>query len=430
MVAAVQDDHGNIRRVSGQCVRYDLPVDADEDRRPDAVAMGGDQIVEAGPLGLAARHPHERREGPHGRVRRVRVRCLRVIDPAHAVDLGHLRDAVPREPQVTEPLGHGSRRHPETAHQRRRRAGVGDVVRGVGPHVRDLREFQRGTVPLGDEGAVDDQAVHHTDHGDRGDTGGETDGAGPFRDLGLLHETFGLRFGHVVNTGVRDPFEDPCLVGHVAFVPAGSVVELEVVLVQVQHRRGVEGDGVHPVQLEAGQLDHQRVVGFVVEDGLHDGAADVPDRRRPHPGGPEHGLGHLGGGGLPVGAGDPEPRNGSVGLLHPPGEFDVPPHRDAALQRPGEQRGVGTPPRGCDHQVRVPGQFGGCSFSEPHRGVEGLQDGGLLGVGVRLVQDRDPCPEREQPVGRRVTRDAEARNDGVHPAPVTQPVRRQQELPH
>ena len=59
MVAAVQDDHGNIRRVSGQCIRYDLPVDTDEDRRPDTVAMGGDQLVEAGSLGLAARHPHE-----------------------------------------------------------------------------------------------------------------------------------------------------------------------------------------------------------------------------------------------------------------------------------------------------------------------------------------------------------------------------------
>ena len=55
---------------------------------------------------------------------------------------------------------------------------------------------------------------------------------------------------------------------------------------QVQYRSRMEGEGVHPMQLEARQLDYQRIIGFVIEDGLDDGATDVPDRRCPHPGGP------------------------------------------------------------------------------------------------------------------------------------------------
>jgi hypothetical protein len=69
------------------------------------------------------------------------------------------------------------------------------------------------------------------------------------------------------------------------------------------------------MQLMAGQLDREHVVGLRVQHDLHDRAADVAHRGRTQPGREQDRLQHLGGRGLAVGASDSEPRDDLVGRL-------------------------------------------------------------------------------------------------------------------
>ena len=67
----------------------------------------------------------------------------------------------------------------------RRGQGVGDVVRGGRADVGDLGEFLGLLLPVLDEGAVDQDAVHHAELGGAGGAEGEADGAAALVDVGL-----------------------------------------------------------------------------------------------------------------------------------------------------------------------------------------------------------------------------------------------------
>ncbi len=191
---------------------------------------------------------------------------------------------------------------------------------------------------------------------------------------------------------------------------------------QVQDHGGVQVDVVHPVQLEAGELDGEHVVLDVVEDGLHDGAADVADGGDLPAVGAEDRLDHLRGGGLAVGAGDAEPRDGAVGLLHAPGELGLPPDGDARGARLLQQGRGGSPARRGDDQVGAGRKLGRDPPAEPDGDVEVLQQRGLVGMRLGLVEHDDACSERHQPVGSREAGDAEPGDDDLGLGPGRRPV--------
>src|SRR5699024_7974246 len=70
---------------------------SDEHERSDSVPVVGQQGSEVGGLGQSAGDPHDLVEAGQGGVRGVRVRRLRVIDPADAIGLGHGDHAVGAE---------------------------------------------------------------------------------------------------------------------------------------------------------------------------------------------------------------------------------------------------------------------------------------------------------------------------------------------
>ena len=212
------------------------------------------------------------------------------------------------------------------------------------------------------------------------------------------------------------------LVRGVAVHARVALVPLQVVLVQVEHNRGVQRDVVHPVQLEAGELDGERVVGDVVQDGLDDGAADVADRGGLAPVGDQHRLQHLRGRGLAVGARDAEPRDDAVRLHHAPGQLRLAPHRHAVGLRLAQQRGRRAPAGRGDDQVGAGRQRRRRAPAEPDGDVEGLQQQRLVGEALGLVEHRHLRAERHQAVGRGEAGDAEARDDDGGLLPVREAV--------
>ena len=323
--------------------------------------MGGYQIVEAGPLRLTTRDPDDRLEGPHRGVRGVRVGGLRVVDPGDSVVDAHRGDPVPTQVEVAQPLGDRRRRHPQAAGQRGRGQCILDVVRGGRLNVGDAGQREGEVATLGDEGAVDQQIVHHPQHADGRYSQGEADRAGAFDHLGVLDHLLGDRLGHVVDAGMPHVVVNARLVGHVSGHCGVAVAEpwpvpFQVVGVDVQHGRRMQLERMRPVQLEAGQFDRQHVIGDLVVECLDDGAPDVAHRRRPQAARPQHRIQHLGGGGLPVGSGDPEPRHDPVGMHQTPGKLDIAPDRHLTAGGLDEQCVVGTPARRGDHQVDVSGQ--------------------------------------------------------------------------
>jgi hypothetical protein len=117
-----------------------------------------------------------------------------------------------------------------------------------------------------------------------------------------------------------------------------------VVLGDVEDRGGLGGHRLRVVELEAGELDGEHVVGLGVHDRLDDRQADVAHRRGPEAGREQDRLQHLDGRGLAVGAGDGQPRCRVLGVAQPPGELDLAPDRDTPLGRLREQRRGRLPP--------------------------------------------------------------------------------------
>ncbi len=293
-------------------------------------------------------------------------------------------------------------------------------MRCIGLHVGDAAQLQRGVLALLHEGPVDDQVVHHAQHAHAGHAEGEADGAGALGDVGILDHLLGHDVRDVVDAGMAHALEDLRLVegvvGHPAAVrEALARVPLEVVGLDVQNRGRVHGQGLGPVQLEAGQLHGEDVVGGLVQDGFHHRTSDVAHRAGLETGREQHRLEHLGGGGLAIGTGDGEPRHGTVGLLQTPRQFDLAPDRDAARGGLGQQRRRRTPTRGGDDQVDVVGQGRGGTSAQTDVGIEHLQHGGLFGIGraVVVVQDGHLRANVEQPVSGGEAGTAKTRDDDL-----------------
>ena len=198
--------------------------------------------------------------------------------------------------------------------------------------------------------------------------------------------------GDVVDARPLHALVDAALVGGVL---GHRGVPVEVVLGDVEDRGGLRAHRVGVVQLEAGELHGQHVVGRGVHHGLEHRHPDVADGLAAQPGGAQDRVEHLHGGGLAVGAGDGQPRRVVLGVAQPPGQLDLAPHRDAARAGLGEQRRARAPAGRGDDEVDVVGQGGGGAGPEAHRGTEHLEElGALLAIGVAAATRRARSPRR------------------------------------
>ena len=201
-------------------------------------------------------------------------------------------------------------------------------------------------------------------------------------------------------------------------------VPLQVVGLEVQDGGRVHLHRVHPVQLEARQFHGQHVIGGLVEHRLHHRASDVAHGRGLQACSLEDRGEHLRGGGLAIGAGDRQPRDDTVGVLHAPGQLDLAPDRDATGSGLRQQGRTRAPARRGDHQVDVVGKRGRGALAELDLRVEELQDGGLVGVRgvVVLVQDGDLGADLEQAVGGCEAGRSQPGDDDLGLGPVRRPV--------
>ena len=305
--------------------------------------------------------------------------------------------------------------------ERRRREGVRDEVRGVRREVGEGAQLGGRGLPLLDERPVGEHVVDQPEHPDARRAEGEPDGPGAVLHLGVADQLLGDLVGHVVDARPLDAVVDPALVGGVAgHAATRSVVPVEVVLRDVEHRGRLRLDRGGVVQLEAGELDRQDVVRRGVHHRLDDGQADVAAGDRPQAAGAQHRLEHLHGRGLAVRAGDGQPRRRVLGVAQPPGQLDLAPDRDASLDRLGQQRRRGRPAGRGHHEVDLVGQLGGGARAEAHRRTQDLQQGGLLATVARLglVEGGHPRAEVGQVVRGGEAGDTEARDDGTDTAPV------------
>jgi hypothetical protein len=104
---------------------------------------------------------------------------------------------------------------------------------------------------------------------------------------------------------------------------------VEVVGREVEPGAGGQPEAVGETQLEAGQLDHDRLGRRGGQHSVDQRPADVAGGHGAQAAGVQHGRGQLGGGGLAVGAGDPDQRHaGQAGA-----ELDLAPDRHARAER-------------------------------------------------------------------------------------------------
>ena len=231
-----------------------------------------------------------------------------------------------------------------------------------------------------------------------------------------------------LTTTMPGPRQAERLVGGVGVERA---VPVDVVGRDVEHCGRRELDRRRPVQLEAGDLDGDDVVGRVGSDHLDEGQSDVARSDRARPRREQDRLEHLHRGRLPVGPRDTQPRHGRV--AQPPGQLHLAPHGHARVGGSDQQRLVGSPAGRRDHQVGVGGQPCPCLTEQHgHPGLPQRVRAVLLvlpGVTVDhgdMGTARGECPCGGRP-GYRNTRDADtpARpplspgDHGHAPAPVT-----------
>ena len=331
----------------------------------------------------------------------MRVGGFGVIDPEDTVVPGDELDAVVPRQVVQQALADGGRLDAVGPDQGRRCQGVGHhVARSDGAEVRHGRQFGGAVLALGDEGAVHQEALDDAEHADGRRDGGEGHRPAAFDDVGVLHHAFGFDLLGVVDARLLGVFVDLGLVRQVRRVGA---VPVHVVLGDVEADARHRGDGIAPVQLEAGEFDGEDVVVHRIAQGVQDGCADVADGDGLEPGGLQHRFGQADGGGLSVRAGDGQPVRGlaSLAFPDPPREFDVAPDRDVGPGCGGEQGLVRPPARGGDDQVRL------CAvdFGDGVHGVLAQQDVGGPDdpQGVRLgLAPSVPWRRPRRPRGRQV----------------------------
>ena len=244
-------------------------------------------------------------------------------------------DAVVPRQVVQQALADGGRLHAVGPDQGRRGQGVGHhVARSDGAEV---RHRTASSAALSLRSAMKARSTRRPSTTPSMLTAGVTvvkaNGPAAFDDVGVFHHAFGFDLLGVVDARLLGVFVDLGLVRQVGRVGA---VPVHVVLGDVEADARHRGDGVAPVQLEAGELDGEDVVVHRVAQGVQDGCADVADGDGLEPCGLQHRFGQSHGGGLSVGAGDGEPVRGlaSLAFPDPPREFDIAPDRDVGPALP------------------------------------------------------------------------------------------------
>jgi hypothetical protein len=279
-----------------------------------------------------------------------------------------------------------------------------------------------------DECPVGEHVLDQADHRRCGDAKGESDGPTALEDVGVNDQLLGERIGDVVDAGDLGVVVDPAL---------GLQISLEGAMPVDMVGRDVEagrGDRRHrplPMQLEAGQLNGKHVEGLGVQHRFQQGCAHVAGTDRAQPARPQDRSKHVDGRRLAVGAGDREPGGGPGLGPHPPGEFDLSPHRYAVRRRIEQQRVVGPPARRGDDQVQqrwcvraaLPRQGADVLLAQADLRAEDRQDlgslvDGLSGAGCGTVDDGHVGAAFQQRVGRREPADPEPGDDDPQPRPI------------
>ena len=231
---------------------------------------------------------------------------LGVVDVGDPVHVGDVRDAVRR--RGGRRAGRRGRPRARTPKARARAAaaralamlcGAGGLTSATSASSWAL------LLPVLDEGAVDQDAVHDAELGGAGGAEGEADRPAALLDVGLAHQVLGGRVGDVVDAGDLVALVDPALVGGVRLHRA---VPVEVVGGEVEHGGGVGAQRGRPVQLVAGELDGEDVVR-ARRRGPRRAAETpmLPTAAVRRPAAFRIDGEHPDGGGLAVGAGDREP---------------------------------------------------------------------------------------------------------------------------
>ena len=197
------------------------------------------------------------------------------------------------------------------------------------------------SLPVRHEGTVDEQVVDDAEHRQRRCAEGEPDRAAALDDVGLLD--------HPQRHGVLDVVDGRLLralvharLGRDVGVHRAEVVD--VVVGDVEADRRHRAHGVDERQLRRTDLDGDHVE-LVVHHDVDQGVPDVAGRDGAVAGRAQHRLEHQRRGRLAVRAGDAQPGRGAVGVAQAPGQLQLAPHRDPALERL-DDHGRGRPQSG------------------------------------------------------------------------------------
>ena len=218
----------------------------------------------------------------------------------------------------------------------------------------------------------------------------------------------------------------------ISLVAVEGAVPVHVILSDVQNHRSVRGHRVGPVQLEAGQLHCEELIGLIIGNGVHDGHTHVTDLNRLLTGSLQDGINHAHGGGLTVRTGQAQPLGGRAvaALIQAPRQLHIAPNLDATLIRVQHDRVVGAHARGGHHKL---------GFLTIHQGqcthVLGTEQALNITVGVLVnldaltllrgispVDDNNMCTQLGEHIGHGVAAGTHAHHDHAQVTPGGTPV--------
>ena len=186
------------------------------------------------------------------------------------------------------------------------------------------------------------------------------------------------------------------------------------------------------MQLEAGQLHREELVGLIVGNGVHDGHAHVTHLNRLLTGSLQDGINHTHGGGLTVRTGQAQPLGGQAvaALIQAPRQLHIAPNLDATLVSVQHDRVVGTHARGGHHKLGfLTIHQGQCTHVLGTKQALNITVGVLVNLdaltllrGISPVDDNDMCTQLGEHIGHGVAAGAHAHHDHTQVSPGGAPV--------
>ncbi len=269
----------------------------------------------------------------------MRIRRLRVVDPAHSVALRDRLGAMVIDVEGPQSRADFGRPDPEGSRDRRCRQHIRDHVgrpEADAFQFVDGGEFDRSALAIIEEGTIDHDSIDKAEVARTGDSQAEADGAATLDHVGLFDHLARRVVLEVVDAGdLRIPVDLRlgCAIGLVGTVP------IEVILRDVQAGGRPCGHAVQVVQLETRELDDECVEADWIADGVEHRDADIAAGDHAPAARSDHCGRELHGGGLAVRSGYRQPLGGRTTLVaEAPGEFDVTPDRQISRSRPEHER--------------------------------------------------------------------------------------------